>query len=100
MKAICTTLAAATSLISSVQATEMKEVEPGVYSMKLKKKYTGMRQPHLEHGSPRVGSWEEAEEWNYEVKEPISQLDSYLYTIDCEIGDTANVPSGTTYSNL
>ena len=48
MKAICTSLAAATSLISSVQAaTEMKEVQPGVYSMKLKKKFTGARQPHM-----------------------------------------------------
>ena len=100
MKAICSTLIAATSLISSAQATEMKEVGPGVYSMKLKKKYTGVRQPHLEHGSPRVGSWEYAEEWNYEVKEPIEMLDSYLYTIDCSIGDTVNVPAGTTYSNL
>ena len=68
--------------------------------MKLKKKYTGVRQPHLEHGSPRVGSWEYAEEWNYEVKEPIEQLDGYLYTIDCEIGDEVNAPSTVTYSNL
>ena len=70
MKAICTSFAAATSLISSTEA--MKEVSPGVYTMKLKKMYTGERHPHLEHGSPRVGDWEAAEEWNYEVKEPVA----------------------------
>ena len=99
MKAICTTLAAATSLISSTTQA-MEEIRPGVYSMKIKKQYTGVRQPHLEHGSPRVGDWEEAEEWNFEVKEPIGQLDNYLYTTYCQIGDTANKPSYETYSNL
>ena len=37
--------------------------------------------------SPRVGNWEEAEVWNYEVKTPVDQLDNYLYTMPCEIGD-------------
>jgi hypothetical protein len=53
----------------------------------------------LEHGSPLVGNWEEAEMWNYEVKEPVHNLDNYLYAIDCEIGDMAAVPAHTTYTN-
>ena len=69
MKAVYTALAAATCLLSSTEAMrEMKEVSPGVFSIPLKKKYTGVRHPHLEHGSPRVGNWEEAEMWNHEVK--------------------------------
>ena len=69
MNTIISKLAVATSLISSTQA--MKEVRPGVYSMPIKKKYTGVRHPHLEHGSPLVGNWEEAEMWNYEAKFPV-----------------------------
>ena len=50
----------------------------------MKKKYTGLRH------SPRVGNWEEAEMWNYEAKLPVSQLDNYLYTMPCEIGDVSD----------
>ena len=55
--------------------------------MPLKKQYTGLRHhPQLKE-SPVVGNWEEAEMWNYEVKTPVNQLDNYLYTMPCEIGD-------------
>ena len=76
----------------------MKEISPGVFSIPLEKRYTGSRHPHLEHGSPLVGNWEEAEMWNYEVKEPISNIDNYMYVIDCSIGDVGS-SAGAGYSN-
>ena len=36
--------------------------------------------------------------WNYEVKTPVDQLDNYLYTMPCEIGDVTE-SSGAGYTN-
>ena len=97
MKAILSVVAAATTLLHPAEA--MKEIKPGVFSIPAKKRYTKERHPHLEHGSPLVGDWAEAEMWNYEVKEPVYNLDNYLYAVDCEIGDAGAVPSGVSYTN-
>lgn len=97
MKAIFSVASAATALLPSAKA--FTEVQPGVFSVPLKKKYSDQRRPHLQHGSPLVGNWEEAEMWNYEVKEPVYNLDNYLYAIDCDIGDTASAPTTEDYHN-
>jgi len=36
--------------------------------------------------------------WNYEVKEPITNIDHYMYIIDCSIGDVSS-SAGAGYDN-
>ena len=53
------------------------------------KSLEGGEHPNLESVHPRVGNWSDAEYWNHISKLPIdnSQLDNYLYTVECLIGD-------------
>lgn len=100
MKAILSTLSAATCLVLSAEA--MKEVRPGVFSIPLEKVYkpVNRHQNNLEQGHPVVGDWEEAEMWNMEVKEPVMNLDNYMYAIDCSIGgNNSTLTPHATYTN-
>ena len=99
MKAILSRLSAATCLVLSAEA--MKEVRPGVFSIPLEKVYKPVdrHQNNLEQGHPVVGNWEEAEMWNMEVKEPVMNLDNYMYAIDCSIGGNNSTLTGATYTN-
>ena len=46
-----------------------------------------------------MGNWEDSEMWNMEVKEPLNDLDGYMYAMDCQLGsapNTAGVTAGYT----
>jgi len=78
----------------SVSATHIKaeKIEEGVYQINAKRhpvNRNAAEHPSLESGHPRVGNWSDSEYWNHVVKLPISnsEIDNYMYVVECVIGD-------------
>ncbi len=70
---------------------KIEQVKPGVFRTPLEKSHRPMHIAHPDHPNlqsehPRVGNWSDAEIWDRQVKNPIANLDSYMYTMDCMLG--------------
>ena len=81
-------LSAAFVVAFATAERKIEQIRPGVFRIPLKKHHVPehLAHPQLHAEHPRVGNWSDAELWDRQVKNPISNLDSYMYTMDCMLG--------------